>query len=555
MRSKLLLYLFVFPGIIVKAQNQLIKGKVIDKATYLPISAATIFVNNAMMSASHDDGSFSLYISGAADTITVSHVNYQTKKKYIQSGEEVLIELEGRKNDMLENVTVRTDALIILKKAITAIPKNYPPKGYVANGIIKAYNIVNTSDFFYETLGIVRVFVPPSSGNGSGKIKIEVIQNKSILQKDERSRYINSPGQYKILNSFHHTPELVAERAAFIDPNCINQFRYINHGKVINRNRTVYHISFENKGKRSIEGNIYIDTAGYAFTAIDYIQYNIKRLLFVPLSIAKVQVQYDQIGSYWYLSYNQGEAIAADMADSRLVENFKLHQIEDSTGTLKPDYSRVMDRYVNNETVQKRGPDSLWKRYENLLQKTDSAKIVTHIDVPDLTNPVSPRKKPNFITPIFNYARNGNIYIGLGAGRFPYQAKNKKITEYGLTLNLKYRLYSDLYLGVQSIQSYGITGIKARYIDYHLGYNFSIGKNNRFVAGPFSGYTITRFQDEENKYRLNSWISGLDLSYKLSGNRHLFISGNYQYKLSHTGFSQNVTPLNYSLAIGMRLKL
>lgn len=537
-----------------QAQCQLVKGKIIDKTTYLPVSAATISVKGSMISASHKDGSFSLHITSTSDTITVSHVNYETQKIYVNSREQLLIELESRKSDVLENVFVRSDALLILKKAIAAIPQNYPPKGYVANGVIRAYNIVNTSDYFYQTEGIVRVFLPPSSGNASEKMKIALIQNKSMLQKDKNSRYINSPDQYKILNSFHHTPELVSQRAAFLDPNYINHFRYINHGKVIHRNRTVYYISFKNKGKVSIEGNIYIDTASYAFTTIDYIEYNIKRFFFVPLSTLKVQVHYNQIGSYWYLYYNQSEAIVANKTDTRLVKNFILHKIEDSTGTLKPDYSSIMDRHVNNETVQKRGTDSLWKDYEYLLKKTDSGNILIHIDVPDLAKTTTLRGRPNYITPVFNYARNGNIHLGFGIGTFPYEVKNKKIAEYGITLNLRYRLYNNLYLGAQSTQSYGIAGIKGRYIDYHLGYNLNIGKTKRIVISPFSGYAITRLREEGNKYQFRTWTSGLDFSYNLKSNSHFFVSGNYQHPLSHSGFSQSATPLSYSFTMGVRLK-
>lgn len=146
---KFFVILILFPvSIGVQAQNSFvsIKGKVIDNQTKVPISFASVYVRGSSAgTTTNADGIFLFHIASTfiKDTLEVSMIGYDHFKSVVRimAEKENVIELKSIPTILNEVVVKYSKKELtgkdIVRKAVQAIPENYPMKPFIIEGFFR----------------------------------------------------------------------------------------------------------------------------------------------------------------------------------------------------------------------------------------------------------------------------------------------------------------------------------------------------------------------------------------------------------------------------------
>ena len=125
-----------------RSQTFLIRGRILDSETGLPLSYATVSVNQlGIGTASNLDGDWSLRIpaTGANAKLSINFMGYASQTHNISDLSEVsTIRLAPSHFDIAEVVVVPRDFIAeLLGKAYKAIPENYPTGATMCDGFYR----------------------------------------------------------------------------------------------------------------------------------------------------------------------------------------------------------------------------------------------------------------------------------------------------------------------------------------------------------------------------------------------------------------------------------
>ena len=270
---KLLIPLIFFLLSITKAlsQNITIAGKVIDKNIKQALPGVSIKINNLGF-ITDKNGSFSFSVNKELVQkfpIKFSYVGY--KQETINNPEDFsfyLIELAPVAKE-LEEVIIYSDAIKIIKKAISRIPENYSTQLINVTGFQRTYEQINDSDYFLKNDALLKIYTP-SYGSNKEKIQVSLIQNRSVLINNFDSATEKKEGNIHnwigslitVSNSDH-----VFNKMKSISPKNLNDFKYTLKSKTFYNNIRVFAIDFIEKkqSEKYSSGTIFIDTISYAF--------------------------------------------------------------------------------------------------------------------------------------------------------------------------------------------------------------------------------------------------------------------------------------------------
>jgi CarboxypepD_reg-like domain len=176
------LFLFLVKFSPVLAQTFTLTGKVVDNASKRPLAGVSVQAGPYHGTLTNNKGAFRLNTSISLlrqSGLSFTYVGYKKVLLPYKGDSTYTVGMEVADNKLTE-VVVYADGRAVLEKAIARIPANYSQKPAILNGIIRIYNTVNDSDYFYRSDGIVRIYYPPYTGK-NGNPQIRLIQNKQVL--------------------------------------------------------------------------------------------------------------------------------------------------------------------------------------------------------------------------------------------------------------------------------------------------------------------------------------------------------------------------------------
>ena len=121
--SRLRFLLIVFVTIPGWAQRTVVSGTVVDNMTSEPLAGASVTMKNLSV-VTNDDGFFTLKSDEEEETITVSHVGYQSQKVKL-NGQQLTIRMHQATIHLQEVMITADNPRELVMAAITKIPKNY----------------------------------------------------------------------------------------------------------------------------------------------------------------------------------------------------------------------------------------------------------------------------------------------------------------------------------------------------------------------------------------------------------------------------------------------
>ncbi|HEU4470891.1 MAG TPA: serine hydrolase [Flavisolibacter sp.] len=139
-----LLAFFFLPAFLLKAQDisyQTVQGTVVHAATGEAVPMATVSLPSmGLATMTNTSGRFSLSIpaNGKADSISVSHIGFETIKLPLRTdGSLLTVRLIPYTNLMSEVLIINESAVELIKKAIAKIPQNYAAQPFLSQGFYR----------------------------------------------------------------------------------------------------------------------------------------------------------------------------------------------------------------------------------------------------------------------------------------------------------------------------------------------------------------------------------------------------------------------------------
>ncbi|MBS1917980.1 MAG: carboxypeptidase-like regulatory domain-containing protein [Bacteroidetes bacterium] len=542
-----------------------IKGKVVDKISGKPLSQVSIIINSYKGTLTNSKGEFAISVDEKIVTetgITFSYVGYQ-KKQINYSGNrflDIALELSEK---TIAAVTVFGNTKAILQKAIQKIPSNYLEQPSIQKGIIRVYNIVNDSDYFYKSDAIVKIFFPAYTKYNDEE-QITVIQNKQILLKNKKSKYAEDLRQIKWVGGFNSIPDLIHTRPGFIKLNELKYYEYYEREKTIFENRKVYVIDFHSRNKKEVEGTLYIDTATFAFVGIDLTEYNIKNLFFIPIAVAKRSVRYELINGKWYIKNTHSESRhVIKIQNNNYIADYARISL-DTAQAQAFSYSEIIQGKDENIKINKQGNENDWQNCESIINsKTSSGELsdapIPHVD----TGSYYPSRKKKILHSIFNYLYcRENISESFLITRLPVKItgfnKGNFLAPTALNINLQFRIYKNLFFEWDNATNFGLDDIKINQTGLYLNYKFEINTAHRPITLVLlSGYnTISLSGKEQVKNgKIYNWSIGFPIGIELTHKKSVFINCIYNEPFFTKINEPNINTSIFSFSAGIQCKL
>lgn len=556
--------LIIFIGllfIITDCHSQIIeiKGRVIDKTTQKPLQGVSIQASQYKGTISNSKGNFRLNLSETNNQIflTFSYVGYKKMTIACKPNFDNVIELVPSSKDLSE-VIISSKAKSLVQRAIEKIPVNYPEKPTIITGISRVYNIVNDSDYYYRSDGVLQVYSPSYSAVDS-KQAVKLVQNKFVLRENKKSKYYNDPTKPRWVGEYSSVADFVLSQSAFINLDYLKDYSYFEKEKTVYEGRKVYVIDFESKNKKNIEGTMYIDTATLGFVGFNLTRYNVREIFFVPISLSKISITYQMIDNKWYLKNTHSESKHVINGNSQYTRDFVFTSLD--TINIKPfNYSETLQRRNENIKTYKEGGTSDWIVYDSVFKIQELANIIPQIEVPNIDTS-APKKKTNIFLSALGYIRkNENLRLSIGLGKQAIDSKNSNygsLVDYGLSFGITLRVYKNLFFQQGTTTAYGLGGVITFTNNYLLDYEFKVNKNHRLIAiKPFAGYAYTNIKKDQLNLdqSFKSWVVGVNTSIELTHKKSFFIAPAYHYNYYQGGTYTGIQPTNFSINIGLIFK-
>lgn len=276
MRLKLfLLTLFFCITHIAQAQTYTIRGKIVDAETGKPIAFAHVGVPEyGYGTATSETGTFILKIPARyarTSTLSVSFLGYENfKKSAYEIREYITIKLKPSPTNLVEILVLDERAVEdIIRKAVKAIPKNYPTHPTTVLGFYRESRTDKNGDYIYIAEGVLNIYKKSYRSKGEGQVSLVQGRQVVLIDPEEFSSYSGFSSGHQAGHRF----DFVKNREDFIDEDYFEAYKYWLKGVTTYNDRPVYMIGFdqnENDPDGRMKGTMYIDTLSYAFLRAEF---------------------------------------------------------------------------------------------------------------------------------------------------------------------------------------------------------------------------------------------------------------------------------------------
>ncbi|MES1221522.1 MAG: carboxypeptidase-like regulatory domain-containing protein [Bacteroidota bacterium] len=553
-----LFFIFIFFFSISYSQNIEIGGKVVDKVTGKTLQGVSIVVNKSIGTVSNDKGEFNLKVDEKLlkeKGITFSYISYKEKHIFYNTSQSYFIVDMALSEKQIPAVSVFGNTKSILQKAIEKIPENYPADQTIQTGIMRVYNVVGDTDYYYKSDAVVQIYF--SRYGEQRQLQIKVLQNRQVVLQNPRSAYNQGNEKIRWVGGFYSIPDFVHEQKDFISLTKLNKYEYSQREKTFIYGRRVFVIDFRSITKK-IEGTLYIDTATYAFVSADVIQYNIKELFFVPISVLKYSANYNLINGKWYINYAHTESRHVQKNENNnYIVDYSCTKI-DTQNINSFSYNDVIQKKDENIKIRKETTAQNWILYDSVIGREEISGILSSLPQPEIDTTLK-GKKISFYTGCINYLRNDNLRAIISIYQMPISVPDSKtsLARYGLCLGAQFRVYKNLFLDYNEINNFGIGGINNSMLELYLSNNFELNKIHRPVTiSPIGGYNkVVSYIDKHKKTIYYNYALGIKAGIEWTHKKSIFIEGICINSFNKKNTEPSAQLNNIILSGGISLKL
>jgi len=228
-----------------------ITGKVIDQQTKEPIGFAHIGIpEKGIGTTSGANGAFDLKLPAeyANSVMTISFLGYETYKKQVSKIKSPLtIKLKQVPNNLMEVVVLGEGAIEdIIRKAVTAIPTNYPDKPTRSVGFYRESRTDENNNYRYLSEGVIDIYKNSYKSSKAGQVSLIEGYNYSI---ESMTTYDGNPVYVIAFEPDPNAPPLPKRKLSFVD-------RLLNIGSDV-------------QGAR-LKGKVYVDKVTYAIIRSEF---------------------------------------------------------------------------------------------------------------------------------------------------------------------------------------------------------------------------------------------------------------------------------------------
>ena len=393
-----------------QAQTILLKGRVVDVNSQLPLAFVSIGVQGTSVATSSDiEGRFKLDVPALPVVLTFSYVGYEPKSVVLTTGAEVaLINISLKKKDItLKEVIVKAGpnpAVGIIKKVVANRDSNDPEK--LASYTYTSYNkliITANSDSLEKAKGdtsrqkVIKFF------ERNHLFLLETVTQKKFREPNLVNEYITGirasgfkdptfmalATQLQAFSFYKEVIELADK--VYINPiskNSENKYLFTLEDTLYDGKDSVFVISFQprtGKNFNGLKGVLYINTNGYA------IQNVIAGPMVEENLGIRIQQKYELIeGKKWFpvqlntdlifknASFNQANLIGIGrtyLTDIKIDPGLKKSEFMQIELTLEPDANSQQETFW-----QKYRPDSLDEKEQRTYVVIDSVGKANNLD-------------------------------------------------------------------------------------------------------------------------------------------------------------------------------
>ncbi|MEP5430048.1 MAG: carboxypeptidase-like regulatory domain-containing protein [Flavobacteriaceae bacterium] len=490
-----------------------ISGKVIDEHGD-PLPFVHLRVENTNLGTiSNENGLFRLVLRKDIEKndIVISSVGYKTKKIYLKEGNHTII-LTSNVTE-LEEVTVITMDFgkELIRKAINAIPQNYPKieerhKGFFRE--IIHWGQEEKPAYIIETT-LESIKKPYKIRRRSGDVKLNEFRKYESQQLDSLYRRIYA-GAHHI-----HRFDIVSRREAFLgNP---SGFKYKIKDTLRQRGNDVYKIYFQNKNKLS--GHVYVMDSSYAIIKAELNNYSYSKSSLKGRQYLNYTVTYEQ-------DENQVWRFKRSNYETAFKQRGKLFKLSSNYVTTEVEPNKIgitySDRLQFGDILlyePKKYEPNFWDSYNIILPDEKSENLFRSIDYSKTNNA---KKTLNKFLRILLRLRQEAWFtwtsIDIASNMVVFENPALEIQQglstteenvYGLTYSLLYEFKPNFFLGYSNESSISKSGITSH--DLSISRSINLNPNGR----PIFVIPRVNFGYQELKYSIGNFKNTGD--FKING--------------------------------------
>lgn len=396
MRPVLLIVFLILASFAAAQDYFVVTGSVVDAQTNKPLAYAHVGIpEKGIGTTTSMDGDFTLKIPSeyAQSTLMVSYVGYTTYRKNLATiTVPITIRVKSSPTNLQEIVVMDESGIEnIIRRAVRAIPKNYPTHPVTTLAFYRESRTDAKEDYIYLAEGVLNAYKTSYQNEKDGQVSL-VQGRKIILQPDKLASSIGFSSGHLAAHRF----DFVKNRADFIDEKQFPDYQYWIEKITVYEDRPVYVIGFDKaeNGNGRLKGQVYIDTLSYAFLRAEFEvrpdglrKYDDYPLYVGSWKANRYTVNYRKSGDKWYF----GDALREGIyRDGGLYSNeVIITEINPKRSGPVP-YEERLDR--NDAFLQVTGTydENFWKQYntsplsqklaESILQTRNEEKATEVFD-------------------------------------------------------------------------------------------------------------------------------------------------------------------------------
>lgn len=535
-----------------------ISGKVIDEHGE-PLPFVHFRVENTNVGTiSNGYGLFKLMLRQGFEKndILISFVGFQTRKVFLAEGNHTIV--------LTPNVTALEEVTVItmdfgkelIRKAINAIPINYPKieerhKGFFRE--VTRWEQKRKPVYIIETT-IESIKKPYKIRRRSGDVKLIEFRKYDSQQLDSLNRRIYAGGHHI------HRFDIVSRREAFLSNP--NGFKYKIKDTLRQQGNDVYKIYFQNKNKLS--GHVYVMDSSYAIIKADFNNH----------SFSKSSIKGRQYLNYT-VTYEQGEDKVWRFKRSNYETAFKkrgrLFKLSSDyvTTEVEPNKEEITysDRLQFGDILldeSKRYESNFWGNYNIILPNEESEDLFKSIDY-SKTNDAKKtsneflkilrrlKQELSFTWTSIDVAPN-TVVFGNPALEIRQNLASSEENVWSLRYSLLYEFKPNFFLGYSSESNISKSGIISH--DLSITRHIDLNPNGRpvfVIPGMKFGY-------QELKYLIGNFNATRDFNVNgksfNSGGTDVFLSQrNFRFQPNLAFSIEKSNRLSFMLSIGYNFPL
>ena len=540
----------------------IIHGKVIDKASQKSLVGVSVYFDNHIGTFTDKKGEFILQMHPSTrqrQVLTVSYVGYETMLVGAVPDSLIIIELEQHAT-VFPEVVVTGDGQSVVSKAIDAIAFNYPQESVVQNGLMRVYNIAGDTDYFFKGDAVVDIYFPPYIQRPKD-LQVRLLQFHRLLRENPAGVFQQTTSPPKWVGGFFSIPDLVHQRPAYLNKHRMSEYSYKNMGKSVFEGRKVFIVTFSAKSMNNTQGNLFIDTATYAFMKIELTRFHVKEWGFSPILEEQTVVWYQQVNNRWYVKKTKVASVHLHKVASN---NYTTDYVALAIDTNKPSsfsYRDVLQRRDENKVMPEiqGGQDN--RNYDSLFRVFELSGDMRYIGVPAMDSLVHIGAKHTVFQRLARYMAGNNIRESLFLVHYPFAShlltEKETSHSYGIGLEVEFRAAKQLFFNYQLSGNLGIAGKKTSQFGLYLLYELNTSGNSRIkVLSPLIGYSRLRIAQRSNVNTTFQYFSiGSRMAIEISHKTAAFLLPLYNFSSRKKAEQVSERPLRWSLEAGLQVKL